>query len=104
MKRMCPQHYAMVFFGFISGARPSTLRPLRRQGEVTDLKWDERVILLRRSNSLGDEIMDETKTTFAVAVRTLEPTDLDRCVGTYRAELHGLLAVDAREQPAPGHG
>jgi hypothetical protein len=62
MKRMCPQHYAMVFFGFISGARPSTLRPLRRQGEVTDLKWDERVILLRRSNSLGDEIMDETKT------------------------------------------
>jgi Phage integrase family len=62
MKRMFPQHYAMVFLGFISGARPSTLRPLRRQGEVTDLKWDERVILLRRSNSLGDEIMDETKT------------------------------------------
>jgi hypothetical protein len=62
MKRVFPQHYAMVFLGFISGARPSTLRPLRSQGEVTDLKWDERVILLRRSNSLGDEIMDETKT------------------------------------------
>jgi hypothetical protein len=62
MKRLFPQHYAMVFLGFISGARPSTLRPIRRQGEVTDLKWDERVILLRRSNSLGDEIMDETKT------------------------------------------
>jgi hypothetical protein len=61
MKRLYPQHYAMTFFGFVSGARPSTLRPLRRQGEVTDLKWDERVILLRRSNSLGDEIMDETK-------------------------------------------
>jgi hypothetical protein len=62
VKRMFPQHYAMVFFGFISGARPSTLRPLRRQGDVTDLKWDERVILLRRSNTLGDEIMDEAKT------------------------------------------
>jgi hypothetical protein len=62
MKRMHPQHYAMVFLGFVTGARPSTLRPLRRQGEVTDLLWDERVILLRRSNSLGTEIMDETKT------------------------------------------
>jgi hypothetical protein len=41
--------------------------------------------------------------TFAVAMRALEPTDLDGCVGTYRAELHGLLAADAREQPAPGH-
>ena len=41
--------------------------------------------------------------TFAVAVRTLEPTDLDRCVATYRAELHGLLAADARDQPAAGH-
>ena len=68
----------MVFFGFISGARPSTLRPLRRQGDVTDLKWDERVILLRRSNTLGDEIMDETKTALdqeiplpALAVRVL---------------------------------
>jgi hypothetical protein len=61
-KRMHPQHYAMVFLGFVTGARPSTLRPLRRQGEVTDLLWDEHVILLRRSNSLGTEIMDGTKT------------------------------------------
>jgi hypothetical protein len=41
--------------------------------------------------------------TFAVALRTLGPTDLDGCVGTYRAELHGLLGADARDQPAPGH-
>ena len=41
--------------------------------------------------------------TFAVAVRSLEPTDLDGCVATYRAELRGLLAADAREQPAPVH-
>jgi hypothetical protein len=41
--------------------------------------------------------------TFAVAVRSLEPTDLDRRVGTYRAELDVLLAADAREQPAPRH-
>ena len=41
--------------------------------------------------------------TFVVAVRTLEPTDLDGCVATYRAELHGLLGVGAREQPAARH-
>jgi hypothetical protein len=41
--------------------------------------------------------------TFAVALRPLEPTDLHGCVATYRAELHGLLAADVREQPAPGH-
>ena len=40
--------------------------------------------------------------TFAVAMRTLEPTDLDRCVASYRAELHGLLGADARDQPAAG--
>jgi hypothetical protein len=33
--------------------------------------------------------------TFAVAVRSLEPTDLDGCVATYRAELRGLLAADS---------
>jgi hypothetical protein len=33
--------------------------------------------------------------TFAVAVRTLEPTDVDGCVATYRAELNGLPGADA---------
>jgi hypothetical protein len=62
MREMHSQHFAMMFLGFISGARPSTLRPLRRAGPTPDVLWDERVILLRRSNSLGAEIMDETKT------------------------------------------
>jgi hypothetical protein len=62
MKLLHPQHYAMVFLGFVTGSRPSTLRPLRRSGATPDVLWDERVILLRRSNSLGDEIMDKTKT------------------------------------------
>lgn len=62
MKERHPQHYAMVFLGFVTGARPSTLRPLRREGPESDVLWDEQLILLRRSNSLGDEIMDETKT------------------------------------------
>jgi len=51
-----------VFLGFVIGARPSTLRPLRRSGSETDVLWDERLVLLRRSNPAGDEIMDQTKT------------------------------------------
>jgi hypothetical protein len=62
MKELHPQHYAMTFLGFVGGARPSTLRPLRRAGEECDVLWKDGVILLRRSNSLGDEIMDQTKT------------------------------------------
>jgi integrase len=56
-----PQHYAMACLGFATGLRPSHLRPLRRQGELADVKWDQSVILIRRSHTLG-EIMDRTKT------------------------------------------
>jgi hypothetical protein len=53
-----------------------------------------------RSPHIADTLSVAAKT-FAVAVRSLEPTDLHGCVATYRAELHGLLAADARDQPAP---
>lgn len=62
LKELHPNHYAMTFLGFVIGARPSSLRPLRRNGSEPDLLWDEGLILLRRSNSLGKEIMDQTKT------------------------------------------
>jgi hypothetical protein len=62
MKERHPEHYAMTFLGFVIGARPSTLRPLRRSGSESDVLWDERIVLLRRSNPAGDEIMDQTKT------------------------------------------
>ena len=56
MKERHPEHYAMTFLGFVIGARPSTLRPLRRSGPESDVLWDEGVVLLRRSNAVGDEI------------------------------------------------
>jgi hypothetical protein len=62
MRELHPEHYAMVFPGFVTGARPSTLRPLRRSGPESDVLWDEGLLLLRRSNALGKEIMDQTKT------------------------------------------
>ncbi len=61
MKELYPQHYAMVLLGFAIGARPSTLRPLRRSGSCADILWDDGSLLLRRSHSLGREIMDRTK-------------------------------------------
>jgi hypothetical protein len=62
MKERHPEHYAMTFLGFVIGARPSTLRPLRRSGAESDVLWDQGLVLLRRSNPAGDEIMDQTKT------------------------------------------
>jgi integrase len=57
-----PQHYAFVLLGICTGWRPSMLRPLRRKGIESDVKWDEGVLLARRSHTMGDEVMDRTKT------------------------------------------
>jgi integrase len=52
----------MTFLGFATGLRPSTLRPLRRSGATPDVRWDEGAVLIRRSNTIGDEFMNTTKT------------------------------------------
>ena len=57
-----PKHYAFVFMGFTTGLRPSSLRPLRRLGPSADVKWETGKLLIRRSHSLGSEVMDSTKT------------------------------------------
>jgi hypothetical protein len=55
-----PQHYAFVFLGFMTGQRPSHLRPLRRRGPETDVLWDQGTLLIRRSETLG-HVMNRTK-------------------------------------------
>jgi integrase len=62
LREQFPQHYGIVFLGFATGLRPSSLRPLRRKGETPDVQWDDGVILVRRSHTIGDEVMDTTKT------------------------------------------
>lgn len=57
-----PQLYAMALLGFVTGKRPSTLRPLRRSGPESDVDWETGRVLFRRSNSLGQEVMVGTKT------------------------------------------
>ena len=62
MLQLYPQHYAMTYVGFCLGLRPSSLRPLRRRGATPDILWDEGAVLVRRSQTRGDEVMNTTKT------------------------------------------
>lgn len=63
MEQRFPQHHAMVALGFYTGLRPSSLRPLRRQGRNADVLWDTGEILIRRSHSARrDQILERTKT------------------------------------------
>jgi integrase len=62
LKELYPQHYAMAVLGFATGLRPSSLRPLRRSGPTPDVLWSEGAILVRRSHTVGEDIMATTKT------------------------------------------
>lgn len=62
MREMHPEHYAFTFMGITTGLRPSTLRPLRRDGANADIKWKEGILIVRRSQTVGDEVMETTKT------------------------------------------
>lgn len=55
-------HYAFTFVGMMTGLRPSSLRPLRRDGATADIKWEDGILLVRRSQTIGTEVMETTKT------------------------------------------
>jgi integrase len=56
-----PQHYAMAFLGFATGLRPSSLRPLRRKGDEVDVLLDAGKLRVRRSQTLGETVLNTTK-------------------------------------------
>ncbi|MBX3233531.1 MAG: hypothetical protein KIT84_11045 [Labilithrix sp.] len=60
-RELYPQHFAMLYLGLVTGLRPSTLRPIRRRGCECDVVWDTGRLYVRRSHSLGDEVMRTTK-------------------------------------------
>jgi site-specific recombinase XerD len=62
MRTRFPQHFAMTVLGFATGLRPSSLRPLRGKGPKRDLLWEEQVLLVRRSHTRTQEVMETTKT------------------------------------------
>jgi integrase len=76
MKDEFPAQYAMTFLGFATGLRPSTLRPLRRTGTTPDVLWDEGVVLVRRSHTIGEEFMNTTKTNLRQRI-TVPPQVMD---------------------------
>jgi hypothetical protein len=47
-----PQFFAITALGFATGLRPSSLRPLRRQGDEPDVVWDENILFVRRSQTI----------------------------------------------------
>ncbi len=57
-----PQHYAMILLGFVTGLRPSSMRPLRRKGPEPDIDWETGLLFVRRSHSRRQKVMDRTKT------------------------------------------
>lgn len=62
LRQLYPQHYAMTYAGIALGLRPSSLRPMRRSGSTPDVLWDENILLVRRSQTVGEEVMNTTKT------------------------------------------
>ena len=62
MRERHPEHYAFTFLGITTGLRPSTLRPLRREGPQADIKWADGLLVIRRSHTVGAEVMETTKT------------------------------------------
>lgn len=69
-----PQFFAITFTGFVLGLRPSSIRPLRRMGATPDVLWNDSTILVRRSQTRGQTVMDTTKT--AKHQRITVPDDL----------------------------
>lgn len=61
-KKKYPACYAAMYLGFATGLRPSSIRPLRRRGKESDVIWDEGILLVRRSHTMGQTIMEATKT------------------------------------------
>lgn len=62
VRELYPQHFAFIFLGFVTGLRPSSLRPLRRTGPSADLDLTVGVLRVRRSHTRRAEVMDATKT------------------------------------------
>ncbi len=93
MRVRFPHFYAIVLLGFVTGLRPSTLRPLRRRGPNADVLWKEGAILVRRSNSLGDEVMNTTKTGTTYKLG-LPPEVMD----VLREHVTGLRGCKARSE------
>jgi integrase len=67
-----PQHFAVILLGSVTGLRPSSLYALRRNGENADVKWEQGLILIRRSRGTKGRVMEMTKTNHDQVIKVLE--------------------------------
>jgi hypothetical protein len=111
-----PQHFAVTLLGSVTGLRPSSLYALRRTGENADVKWDQGLILVRRSRGRKQRVMEMTKTNhdqviklpaFVMAVlrwhvdKELVTRDMERSDLLFRPR--GRLPIELRaHQAVPG--
>jgi len=72
-RALYPQHFAMLALGVATGRRPSELRPLRRAGATPDILWNDGIMLVRQSQTLGGVV---TKTKTGRRLRIPLPDDL----------------------------
>lgn len=91
-RELYPQHYAQLLLGLSTGRRPCELRPLRRCGPSPDVRWDESVLFVRRSQVLGEPV-ERTKTN--VRLRIALPPSLVEVL-RWHVEEH-LLSKKMRE-------
>jgi len=78
------QHFAMLALGLAAGRRPSELRPLRRRRDGADLIWNDGVLLVRRSETMG-HVRETTKT--GRRLRIPLPLDLVEVLRTHAETL-----------------
>jgi len=67
-----PQHFAVILLGSVTGLRPSSLYALRRCGQHADVKWDQGLVLIRRSRGIKGQVMEMTKTNHDQVIKVPE--------------------------------
>jgi site-specific recombinase XerD len=112
-----PQHFAVILLGSVTGLRPSTLYALRRCGENADVKWDQGLILIRRSRGIKGRVMEMTKTNhdqviklpdFVMSVlrwhldKQLITRDMERSELLFPSEVGGFRSNSALTKPFKG--
>jgi integrase len=89
------QHYGMLFVMLVTGARPSTIRPLRRSGPFRDYDPKTGILLFRRSQVEG-EAMDETKTNLDQTIPL--PLPVQQVLNAHIARLNAMTGPMGRSE------
>jgi integrase len=112
-----PQHFAVILLGSVTGLRPSSLYALRRSGENADVKWDQGLILVRRSRGRQGKVMEMTKTNHDQVIKLPEfvlsilkwhvdkqmvTRDMERSELLFPSETGGFRSNSALSKPFKG--